>query len=228
MKTLPKAACVLHANGNAESSRSLRLFSDDEGIIRFNASPRQESDEVAALAVDCTSDGQSRTFGLELRPNHIPSFDMPAPAAEKRKPQANDVIRPALANAEALQLSNEEIIKREYPMRPNPNESPDAFAAWLKVVSHPARRVNPRQVVHPEIRATSNWEIHPTWSGFELRNPSCDPQCGLYDLVESEWNVPALLNKAEEDTRTFLLSGLDSTAMDLQLAICGRPERLKR
>jgi len=95
----------------------------DDGMIRFNVNPSEESEEVAAYAVDCASDDQSRTFGLELRPHHIPTLDMPAPAAEIRTPKASDVIRPALTEAEALQLSDEEVVRREYPVRPNPKEA---------------------------------------------------------------------------------------------------------
>lgn len=131
MQTLPKAVCVLHLDGDSDTSHRFKVFSDDQGIIRFNVNPSDESDEVASLVVDCTSDGQSRTFGLELRPNHSPSLDMPAPAAEIRAPRASDVIRPALTKAEALQLSDDELVKHEYAPRPNPEQAPKAFGAWL-------------------------------------------------------------------------------------------------
>ena len=90
MKTLPKAVCALHVDGDSDISRSFKLFSDDDGMIRFNVNPSEKSDQVAAYAVDCTSDGRSRTFGLELRANSIPTLDMPAPATEIRTPKASD------------------------------------------------------------------------------------------------------------------------------------------
>ena len=77
LKTLPKAVCALHVDGDSDTSHSFKLFSDYEGMIRFNVNPSEEADEVAAFAVDCTSDGQSRTFGLELRPSPTPSLDSP-------------------------------------------------------------------------------------------------------------------------------------------------------
>jgi hypothetical protein len=194
MKTLSKAICVLHADGDDEPSRSFKLFSDDDGMIRFNVNPSEEADQVAVFAVDCTAEGQSRTFELELRPSSTPSSDMPAPAAEIRTPKTTDIIRPALTKEEALQLSDEELIKREYPVRPKAKEASDAFATWLQAVTQPARRVDARQVA-TEIRASSNWEIEPTWSGFELRNSSCDPACGIYDLVEGVWYVPTSVSK---------------------------------
>jgi hypothetical protein len=200
MKTLPKAVCVLHAEGDTESSRSLKMFSDDDGMIRFNVNPSDEADEVAAYAVDCTSDAQSRTFGLELRPNHSTTLEMPAPTAEIRTPKASDVIRPALTKAEALQLSDEELAKREYPMRPNPKQAPDAFANWLRVVAHPARRVDSRQVAYPELRASSTFETSPSWSGFALKNAPNEVPVPTYDMVEGEWNVPLLPNSVLDTT----------------------------
>ncbi len=210
MKTLPKATCLLHVDGDNDTSHSFKLFSDDEGMIRFNVNPRQEADEVAAFAVDCTTDGQSRTFGLELRPSPTPRLDMPAPAVEKRTPKATDFIRPALTKAEALQLSDHELVKREYPRRPNPNRAPEAFADWLKAVTQPARRVDARQVA-TEIRA-SNWEVGRNWSGFELRNPVCG-QCGGYDQVYGVWYVPTVGNPiANQTTNSSLWIGLDGDA----------------
>lgn len=190
MKTLPKAVCLLHVDGDSDTSRSFKLFSDDDGMIRFNVNPRMQSDQVAAFAVDCTSEGQSGTFGLELRPHPIPSLDMPAPSAEMRAPKATDVIRPALTEDEILQLSDDELSKREYPMRPNPKQAPDAYANWLKAVTKPARRVDARQVA-TEIHASSNWELVSFWSGFELRNPVCSG-CVGYDAVMGDWVVPTV------------------------------------
>jgi hypothetical protein len=206
MKTLSKAVCVLHPEGDSDVSHQFKLFSDDEGMIRFNVNPREETDQVAAFAVDCTADGQSHTFGLELRPSSTPSFDMPAPVAEIRTPKVGDFIRPALTQAEALQLSDDELVKREYPVRPNSKEAPDAFAAWLKIVTHPARRVGPRQVT-AGVRAGSNWELTLPWSGFELRAANLLP---TYDLVIGEWNVPTVSNaKVDTTALSYFWIGLD-------------------
>ena len=87
MKTLPKATCVLHAEGDTAAEHSFKTFADDEGNIRFQVRPSAESDQTAHFAVDCTADGKSSTFALELRPNSVPTFDMPAPQAEVRTPQ---------------------------------------------------------------------------------------------------------------------------------------------
>jgi hypothetical protein len=203
MNTLPKAVCVLHVDGDSDTSRSFKLFSDDDGMIRFNVNPSEEADEVAAFAVDCTSDGQSRTFGLELRSNSSPSLDMPAPTAEIRTPQASDVIRPALTKEEALQLSDNELVKREYPMRPDAQQAPGAFAAWLQAVIKPARRVDPRQVADPEARATGYFPAG-GWSGFDVKNAPNEVPVSTYDLVQAEWTVPTVsLSNIEQNTTTY-------------------------
>src|SRR5580700_3087069 len=49
MKTLPKAVCALHVDSDSDISRSFKLSSDDEGMIRFNVNPSEESDQVAVL-----------------------------------------------------------------------------------------------------------------------------------------------------------------------------------
>jgi hypothetical protein len=160
-------------------------------MIRFNVNPSEEADQVTVFAVDCTADGQSRTFGLELRANPTPTLDMPAPAAEIRTPQASDVIRPALTKEEALQLSDEELAKREYPMRPNPKEAPGAFTGWLQAVTQPARRVDARQVAHPELRASNQAKTN-NWSGFDLKNAPNEVPVPTYDSVVGRWYVPTV------------------------------------
>jgi hypothetical protein len=210
MKTLPQATCLLHPDGDSDTSRSFKLFSDDEGMIRFNVSPREESDQAAAFAVDCTSDGQSRTFGLELRPSPAPSVDMPAPAAEMRTPKASDVVRPALTQAEAVQLSDEELVKREYPVRPIAAQAPEAFAGWLQAVTQPARRVSSRQVARPELRASSAYEPAAGWSGFELKNAPNEIAVSTYDEVMGEWYVPTVkISNNNLTTYSVLWIGLD-------------------
>jgi hypothetical protein len=209
MKTLPKAVCVLHAEGDSDASHSFKLFSDDEGMIRFNVNPAQESDQVDAFAVDCTAEGQTRTFALELRASSVPSEDMPAPAAEVHTPQESDVIRPALTKEEALQLSDEELIKREYPVRPNASQAPGAFANWLQVVTKQARRVDSRQVAHPDLRGSSQ-AYTTNWSGWDLKNAPNEVPVSSYNLVEGEWYVPTVTAPTSEGTTySVMWVGLD-------------------
>jgi hypothetical protein len=209
MKTLPKAICVLHAEGDSAAEHSFKTFADDEGNIRFQVRPSAESDQSAHFAVDCTADGKASTFALELRPNTVPSFDMPAPQGEVRTPQPGDVIRPALSKADAARLSSDELAKRGYPIRPDAKQAPDAFGAWLKAVTQPSRLVDARQVARSDIHhvkpvKASNFETSSNWSGFELRGSA-----GAYDLVMGEWYVPTVYYENNTHTYSAYWIGLD-------------------
>jgi len=209
MKTLPKATCVLHAEGDTAAEHSFKTFADNEGNIRFQVSPSAESDQTARFAVDCTADGKSSTFALDLRASSAPTLDMPAPQAEVRTPQPGDVIRPALTKADATNLSGDELAKRGYPVRPDAKQAPEAFATWLMAVTKPSRLVDARQVARPEVQhvkpvKASNYETSGNWSGFELRGSS-----GAYDLVMGEWYVPTVYYETNAHTYSAYWIGLD-------------------
>lgn len=209
MQTLPQATCLLHAEGDKAAEHSFKVFSDDEGKVRFQVSPSAASDQTASFAVDCTAAGKSATFALDLRPNSVPTADMPAPQADVRKPQPGDVMRPALSKADATRLSSDELAKRGYPIRPDAVQAPDAFATWLKAVTKPSRLVDARQVARTEIqhvkqKSASNFETSGNWSGFELRGAN-----GAYDMVEGEWYVPTVYYETNAHTYSAYWIGLD-------------------
>jgi hypothetical protein len=209
MKTLPKATCLLHAEGANDAEHSLRLFADDEGMIRFHVNPSAESEQAARFAIDCKVEGKSTTFPLELRPNSNPSSEMPAPTAEVIRHSAKDVMRAALTQADAANLPSEEIIKRGYPVRPDPKQAPDAFATWLKAVTRPAKFISSRQVARPDVHHVSpvqgsNYETSNNWSGYELRGSN-----NTYDLVMGEWYVPTVYYENNTHTYSAYWIGLD-------------------
>jgi hypothetical protein len=209
MQTLPQATCLLHAEGDKSAEHSFKVFADDEGKVRFQVSPSAASDQTAQFAVDCTAAGKSATFALDLRPNAVPTTDMPAPQADVRKPQPGDVMRPALSKADAMRLSIDELAKRGYPIRPDATQAPEAYATWLKAVTKPSRLVDARQVARTEIQhvkpaTASNFETSSNWSGFELRGSN-----GAYDLVEGEWYVPTVYYETNAHTYSAYWIGLD-------------------
>ena len=209
MKTMPKAVCLVHEDGVSDAAHSFKLLSDDEGMIRFNIKPSEASEEPAVLAVDCAANGQSRTFELQLKSSFSPTVDMPAPAAEKRAPKETDVIRRPLTEDEIAQLPDEELVKREYPLRPDPKQAPEAFAAWRQMVTQPARRVDARQVARPELRATSQANTD-NWSGFDLKNAPNEVPVSTYDMVQGGWYVPAVSDPVFGQTNySVLWVGLD-------------------
>jgi len=202
--TLPDAICSLHPEG--DTSQSLKLFADEEGIVRFHAGGSEEANIATQFVLDCATDGVAQTFPLELRPNSVPTVDMPAPAEEVQKPKPGSFVRRALTEFEAAALSNEELAARGYLWRPDAKDS-KAYATWLTTVTQPMTVVAPRQVVNPEIthgsmpRAatlTSNPAVlglccatspySTTRSGFQLQGPK--NRSFSYALVTGTWIVP--------------------------------------
>jgi len=214
MKTLPEATCLLHAEGATSADPALRLFADDEGTVRFHVRPSTESDQLAHFEVDCASNGKMTTFPLHLRSSSSPTEDMPAPTVETAKSRPGAYVRPALTKDDALHLATEDLVRHGYPLRPDPEQAPEAFTSWLKAVTHPSTFVAPRSVAHPGIRhspleaanisATLNLSDR---SGFELRAPTSN---STLDAVIGTWFVPTISGyEFNNETYSSLWVGLE-------------------
>jgi hypothetical protein len=209
MKTVPQATCVLHAVGTANVEHSLKLFANDEGMVRFHVRPSAQSDQAVRFDVDCTAEGKVSVFPLHLRSSSSPTADIPAPGFEAEKSPTQGLIRPALTEDEASQLTIEQLAERGYPVRPDPDKAPDAFKTWLKAVTKPSRFVSPRLAPHPDIRhtvrqVTNGFENLNTWSGFELRGAA-----NSYDFVMGEWRVPPVSGELDQTVYSAFWIGLD-------------------
>jgi hypothetical protein len=140
--TLPDAVCTLHwANPDGPSTA---LYSDDDGEVRFflgggagGVSPPHELSD--SLHLDCRDD-EGRTDNNLVDPRN------PEPASHvSGLPESPPVIRAALTG-DPMALSQEELITRGFPPRPDRTKDAPAFSAWLDLVSLPARVVSPRLV----------------------------------------------------------------------------------
>jgi len=135
---------------------------------------------------------------------------MPAPASDAPQPKAGAKVRPALSDEEARALSLEDLAQRGYPMRPDPAQAPDAYAAWLKAVSTPATMVSARQVENSSIshgrrkNSAAGYETSSNWSGFELRGSN-----NTYVLTYGEWYVPTVYYETDTPTYSAYWIGLD-------------------
>jgi hypothetical protein len=175
-------------------------------MVYFNARRRgflsesslSVSDDVTQLVLQCTEtvgdQVTSQTHLIELRASHDPTLEFPAPSP---LPKPVGTIRPALCG-DQLNLSNQDLIRAGYPIRPDPKEAPGAYRAWLEVVSRPTTVVVPQTVARPDVNFGAVTHTN-NWSGIQLReafqaSPSgstapsftSDP----YDLVMGEWRVP--------------------------------------
>jgi len=195
MTTLPNAVCSLHPEG--DTTQSLKLFADEDGIVHFGAGGSEEANFATAFALDCEADGVAQTFPLEVRPNSVPTTDMPAPAEEVRKVRPGAFVQPALTEFEATALSAEELATRGYPRRPDLKDS-KGHASWLRAVTQPMTFGPPRPVANPGItHALTCCNLSPTspnWSGFQLEGPR--DQSSRFAFVTGTWIVPKVTGRA--------------------------------
>lgn len=209
MQALPNSTCVLHAKGADKSAPSLKLFADQQGTVRFHATPSAESDQTAQLELDCTAQGVSATFPLELRPSSSPTLEMPAPATDAFATAGFTKIRPALTQAEVSRLTASDLAMRGYPARPDQAQTPKAYDTWLRAVTKPSKFVPAVQtaragVTHKRDPITAGTATSSNWSGYELRGPA-----GSYVAVQGNWNVPTVSYEANQHVYSAYWVGLD-------------------
>ena len=151
IQTTPKAACLLHA-GESDAQHRLRLDADDAGIVRVHARPGGES-KLVQLNLDCQGEnGRLTRYPVEVRAG---ATARQLPNALQPEAQVPGTLRPALEGGDSLTLSNQELLKRGYPPRPDPAIDPGLYAHWLKIVSRPFTAVNPRMVSRPRFTHNS-------------------------------------------------------------------------
>jgi hypothetical protein len=129
MTTVPQAVCVLHAE-NADRDGSLTLFADRSLSGPCSGGIRSSGALFGRLR--CRGGKVSR-FPLQLRANSCPTSDMPAPPAEVKSSRPGAFVRPALSNEDALYLSPEELARRGYPPRPDPEPRRRSQVAGFRI-----------------------------------------------------------------------------------------------
>jgi hypothetical protein len=138
IKVQPDAVCDLRAADVNDPMRSLKLYGNAAGYVKFHANLEQESEDGVRANLDCVgTDGNVARYPLHLRVASSPTDSMPAPRTVVPVPKGSTVL-PALTEAEAQQLSSEELIGRGYPRRPDAASDPDVYQSWLKSVSRPS------------------------------------------------------------------------------------------
>ena len=167
IRTLPHAVCSVHAEADADPKHSLKVYADDEGVVRFHIQPSSATHDIARLEVDCTADDKLVRYPLHLRISLVPSVEMPSPPVEKPLARHHDgLVRPALSYDEAMRLTDEETLGRGLPMRPNPDEQAGSeqdatninlgfiqvtlthYYAWDRVPAGAADRAGDQQLHH--------------------------------------------------------------------------------
>ncbi|MBV9265688.1 MAG: hypothetical protein JO061_05920 [Acidobacteriaceae bacterium] len=221
--TEPNAQCTVAAPGSSDSGKHLRVFANDEGTVRFYASPSHESSSAAQLVATCSSGKQQR---IEIQ---SVAGAKPLVARATSNPETElrlgHTVRPALAG-DPMALSNQELVKRGYPMRPDQQQSPGAYASWLKAVSKPATFIPPKTVnveghYHGPVKTAADIRIpdpigsdtftSDMSSGYALYAPSSP-----FDWIEGDWNVPVIVGGEEGTwTSSTLWIGLSGVVPDI-------------
>lgn len=212
LKTIPAATCHLRRAEDTDPTRSLKLFSDDEGIICFHVRPSVEAEHIAKFVIECEGESTLTHHPLELSASRTDTPEMPFPARERPPRKKHLSVRPALSREEGLRLSKEELLERGYPPRPDPTALAP-FRTWLKAVSVPMAMVKPRTVTNTGVShgpITSVGENTGTWSGFELRSFP-----GTFDQVWGDWPVPlVLVGETNVATHSSFWVGIDGDLTD--------------
>jgi len=218
------AECILGPDHGAKDG--LRLYADEDGVVRFYVRPVASGDKPVKLVMRCKVRDQEMLHPFEFRVSDKPSNDFPAPPRAVSWKPKGAYVRPALTPEEALHLSDEELRKRGLSIRPDPETAPEAFLAWRRVALTPMTFVKPRSVPRPDIvrvrpkklkhldaptqERSPNWPTQESlwnWSGFELRSGGGQPK--PYDYVLGQWNVPALVGSERGNSFSLMWVGLD-------------------
>jgi hypothetical protein len=210
LKTLPNSTCYLHLEDDSTADYILKLYADQDGIIRFHVRPDSEAEASTRLVVKSELDNKSVQYPLELRASYKSTNEMPFPVNETPEPSQNDAYtRPSISEEETLNLSDKEVLERGCPPRPNPNTAPQAFDIWKKIVSIPMTVVKPQLVTNHGVTASNFHTSDRLWSGYVLRDYLSTGDPRSYDQVQGAWHVPSVRGgKDHNPTHSVLWVGL--------------------
>jgi hypothetical protein len=181
--TAPDAQCLIRAQSAKGPGEALSVFADDGGTATFYVEASSRAGGTARLTASCSSQS-TQTLEVEAVAGTKPTSHPSAIQGTTGKH-----VRPALSG-NPMTPSDQELIQRGYPVRPDPEKSPDAYAAWLRAVTKPATRVMPKLVTMPS-RYHGPLEIEngpagsSNWSGYALVGTSSP-----FDFISGNWNVP--------------------------------------
>jgi len=212
VNSLPNAVCTLRAQDDSGAIRTLKLYADDQGEVRFHVRPSAETDNGPNVQLSCEANNQVMEHGVELRANAAA-----APAAVQVRQKGR--VRPALTGDPMLP-SQEELVSRGYPMRPDPEQMAEAYATWLRMVSSETTEVEPRTVTRPRVHAgplpilpvLPSTKNSTNWSGFAVyRDPRILDRNPLapYVFASAEWYVPSVAGEQGIQDNSVLWVGMD-------------------
>jgi hypothetical protein len=227
LTTVPHATCTVRQTGAPESQPGFKVYADPDGIARVHVHPSGASLDILAFDIECEADGKITHYRLDLRASHEPSDDMPAPPEDDGlRLTTYGSTHPALSDTEMLQITDDDLLERGYPHRPDRDQVPRAFQAWRRVVSSPITVIEPHTVSRPDVThgkaagVRNGPQAATNWCGFELLRAlkfTGGPTVGggglgfdqPYDWVHGRWHVPQVVGEFNRQTYSSLWVGLD-------------------
>ncbi|MGA9851697.1 MAG: hypothetical protein WBR15_02050 [Gammaproteobacteria bacterium] len=192
--------CVLHPEGNLDPKESIPVSADEDGVARFLVLRPTATNSVSRLVLDCTdSKGSTKTYTVDLRSNETFA---PRPFDASR---ATLAARPALAG-DPLRLTQEELLKAGYGLRPDPTLDPDGYMRWLeaaRIPAHKLRRADRSASTVPMPRPRSH--RHPDLPQRSDQMPVPEINAKVYKSPSSGWTGAVLqgsYNKKATSTKT--------------------------
>src|ERR1700722_13432136 len=217
LKTMPDAACDLHAEAARDPIHSLGFYANGDGYIKIHATAKRELEDGIHVLLDCRVGGKAVRYPLHLRASSSPTPAMPAPQTVMPTPRGSRVM-PSLSQQEADFLWDAELIGRGFPPRPDASNSPDGYAQWLDLVSQPITMVMPHLVSRTDILHSTGGPSVSQPEGVQNSSGSTANWSGYVDFgayrgytgVYGQWNVPRVV-ACESNTTTYssLWVGLD-------------------
>jgi len=214
LKSAPDAACDLHAEDVNDRAHMLRFYANRDGYLKVHVRPKAESEDGIRVQLDCTEDGETIRYPLHLRASATPTKDMPAPLSVMPMLKGSTII-PAMTEAEAALLSDDEVVDRGYPLRPDAASAPDKYAEWLKQVSQPTILLPSHQVARSDLQHLAHDIVSGpgsavSWSGYVANHGTRS-----YSAATGLWNVPEIFYcEVNNNTQSSMWVGLDGYGLN--------------
>jgi hypothetical protein len=183
LKTQAGAACDLHATGTS-NTLSMRFYANSDGYVQIRANAHEGIEGWVQL--DCSAKGQNVTYPLHLLASSSPTSHMPAPQSKMPLPKGSK-IRPALSEAQAQSMTDDQLDKLGYPARPDVIASPEQYTKWVERVSKPMTML-PTHLVSTNVTASPGSYTSGNWSGLEAHSKTTHQ----YSAIDATWNVPQI------------------------------------
>jgi hypothetical protein len=189
IRAAPGLQCKLHGT-DAAFAAAITVFTDRDGYARFYAVRAKPDGLARRFILDCKdAAGKTSAYPVDLASEDTFA---PHPIDLSREP---GVDRPAL-KGDPLKYTETQLLDAGYGMRPDPTQSPDAYASWLAAANQSGRLLTadrPLVVKHNVATATDG-----LWTGSMMTG---GPN---YTLIQGNFNVPTAVPGGDQTTATAI------------------------